>query len=185
MVYRKITDNLALELVSPFNAEVLFDLIEKNRTYLSEYLTWVDETKSSETIIENTKNTLKSFSEKTGIGYVINLKNEIVGRISLWLNNKNANIYEIGYWIIEEKSNQGIMTLCVNEIMKIGIEYFDIEKFEIDCIVENIGSNKIAKKLGYKLEGTKRSAIKVNNRTYDMNQYGILKNEYIEIGKSI
>jgi len=62
--------------------------------------------------------------------------------------------------------------------MEVGIEYMNVEKFEIACIVENVGSNKIAQKIGYILEGTKRNAIRVNNKIYAMNQYGMLKSEY-------
>jgi len=178
IAYRKVSTNISMELVSPYNAEIIFKLVEENRKYLSEYLTWVEKTKNSEQIYDNIKKALIDFSEKKSVDYVIREGDEIIGRISIWLNNENTNTYEIGYWIIAKKSKKGITTSCVKEIMKVGIEYMNVEKFEIICVAENIGSNKIAKKIGYKLEGTKRNAKRVNNIMHDMNEYGMLKSEY-------
>ena len=167
-----------LELVSPYYVEAVFRLVEENRKYLSEYLTWVEKTTSSEQVLANTKKALISFSEKKSIVYLIIEKKEVIGRISIWLIDENTNTYEIGYWIAERKKNLGIITSCVKEVIEMGMEYLNVEKYEISCIVENIGSNKIAQKNGFILEGIKRNAIKVNNKIYNMNQYGLLKEEF-------
>lgn len=178
IAYRRISKDLSLELVSPYSVEAVFKLVEENRKYLSEYLTWVEKTASSGQVLENTKKALISFSEKKSIDYIVIEKGEVVGRISVWLIDEETHTCEIGYWIIERKKNLGIITSCVREVMDVGIEYLKAEKFEIACIVENIGSNRIAQKNGFKLEGTKRNAIRVNNRVYNMNQYGLLRDEY-------
>jgi len=178
LAYRRITSDLCLELVSPYSVEAVYRLVEENRKYLSEYLTWVEKTTSSEQVLENTKKALTSFSERKSIDYLVIEKDEVIGRISIWLVDENTCTYEIGYWIIEQKKNLGIITSCVREVMDVGIEYLNAEKYEITCIVENIGSNRIAQKNGFSLEGTKRNAIRVNNKVYNMNQYGLLKEEY-------
>ncbi|HUW71303.1 MAG TPA: GNAT family N-acetyltransferase [bacterium] len=177
LAYRRVSADLWLELVSPYSVEAVFKLVEENRKYLAEYLTWVEKTTSSDQVLENTKRALISFSEKKSIDYLVIENDEIVGRISIWLVDENTSTYEIGYWIIERKRNLGIISSCVREVIDIGIEYLDAEKYEISCIVENIGSNRIAQKNGFKLEGIKRSAIKVNDKVYNMNQYGLLREE--------
>lgn len=180
IVARYVTNNISLELVSPYFVDEVFEVVDSNRKYLSEYLTWVEETKDKEKVLENTKKALVSFSEKKSIDYIIKAAEKVIGRISIWLTDEKTRTFEIGYWISEKYSKKGIITSCVKEVMDVGIEYLNVEKFEIICIVENIGSNKIASKLGYRLEGTKRRAIIVNNKAYDMNQYGMLRNEYVE-----
>ncbi len=178
LAYRRISSDLFLELVSPYSVEAVFKLVEDNRRYLGEYLTWVDTTISSEQVLENTKRALLSFSEKRSVDYLVVEKNEVIGRISIWLTDKDTFTYEIGYWIIERKKNLGIISSCVREVIDMGIEYLNAEKFEIACIVENIGSNGVAQKNGFILEGIKRNAIMVNGKKYNMNQYGLLKEEY-------
>ena len=177
VTYRRISNDLWLELVSPYSVEAVFKLVEENRKYLSQYLTWVEKTISSAQVLENTKRALISFLEKKSIDYLVITNEEIIGRISIWLIDEGTSTYEIGYWIIESKTNLGIISSCVREVIDIGIEYLNAEKYEIACIVENIGSNRVAQKNGFKLEGIKRNAIKVNNKVYNMNQYGLLREE--------
>ncbi len=181
VTYRSIADDLWLELVSPYHVDDVFRMVEENRTYLSQYLNWVEITKSSEQVLENTKKALIAFSEKKSIDYVVMESSGVIGRISIWRVDEATRTYEIGYWIIERKRNQGIITSCVREVMDAGMEYLGAEKFEIACIVENMGSNRVAQKSGFKLEGTRRNAIKVNDRVYSMNQYGLLREEYDEL----
>jgi len=178
IAYRKISNDLWLELVSPYSVEAVFKLVEQNRDYLAVYLSWVEQTTNSAQVLENVKKALISFSEKKSIDYLVIENQEIIGRISIWLVDEGTSTYEIGYWIIERKKNLGIMSSCVREVIDIGIEYLDAKKYEIACIVENIGSNRIAQKNGFKLEGTKRNAIKVNGKLYNMNQYGLLREEW-------
>jgi len=106
IAYRQVNADISLELVSPYTAEIIFKLVEDNRRYLAQYLTWVEKTTNSEQIFENTKKALVGFSEKKSIDYVIRESDEIIGRISIWLNNENTKTYEIGYWIIEKKARK-------------------------------------------------------------------------------
>lgn len=180
MVYKKINNEIELELVSPYTAEEVYSIVEENREYLAEYLNWLDKTKSSEDVYQNTKNALTRFADKKGIDYVIKENGKIIGRISIWQTNEEANVFEIGYWISKEHARRGIMTLCAKEILRIGIEYLKAEKFEIYCIAENIGSNRVAQKLGFRLEGTIRNSIKVNEKLFTMNVFGLLKEECLK-----
>lgn len=180
MVYTKVSTTIELELVSPHTVEEVYAIVENNREYLAEYLNWLDKTKSSEDVYQNTRNALSRFADKKGIDYVIKKNGRIIGRISIWQTNEDAKVYEIGYWIVKEQSRKGIMTLCAKEMLKVGIEYLKAEKFEIYCIAENTGSNKVARKLGFTHEGTIRNSIKVNERLFSMNVFGLLKDEYLK-----
>ncbi len=177
MVYYRIDDNIELELVSTYNADIILDLINRNREYLAKYLSWVDETTSTDVIIENTKKTLKAFGEKTGIGWVVKFDKQIIGRISIWEAEEKSRIFEVGYWIAEAFSRKGIMTECIKKVIDIGFDYLKAEKIEICCIDENTGSNRIPQKLGFLKEGTRRNSLKIRDKIYNMNIYGLLKEE--------
>ena len=178
MVYSRINEHIEIEMVSPFNVENIYMLVQSNKDYLAESLDWVDETNSQDIVLENTKRALRDYAEKTGVGYVIKFNGTIVGRISLWEVNSKAKIYEIGYWISQEHTKKGITTDCAREVINIGFRYFGAEKIEINCIVENTASNRIVKKLGFKHEGVRRNSIKVRDKVYNMNRYGLLKSEW-------
>ena len=180
MVYYKVDEHIELELVSSFYVNDIFMLVQNNKEYLAEYLDWVDETKSPEVILENTKKALRDYSEKTGIGYVIKVDGKIVGRISLWEVSTKTKTFEIGYWISQEYTKKGIMTECTKVVINTGFKWFGSEKIEINCVVDNIASNRIAQKLGFTHEGIKRNAIKLRGKVYNMNRYGLLKSEWKE-----
>ena len=180
MVYSRINETLELELVSPYNAEKILEIVNRNREHLSRYLSWVDETKTIEPIIENTRKALISYADMNGIAYVIKLNGEIIGRISIWEAEKETCIFEVGYWIDKEYERKGIMTACVKRVIGIGFKYLKAKKIEICCIDENIGSNRIPQKLGFTKEGIRRKSNKIGNKIYDMIIYGLLEREYLE-----
>ena len=178
MVYMKLDGGVELELVSPYNADEIYALVDANRDYLAEYLTWVDETKGPEEVLASTRRSLETFAAMKGVAYVIKVDGAIAGRISMWLSEERASVYEIGYWIAEAASGRGVMTRCVDELVRIGIENLNAEKFEIVCVVGNIASNRVAQKAGFRLEGTRRRSQIVRGVAYDMNRYGLLRGEY-------
>ncbi len=58
--------------------------------------------------------------------------------------------------------------------MKIGLEFYSLERFEIRCAVENIKSRAITERLGFMNEGTIHRAEKVCDHWYDHAVYGKL-----------
>ena len=55
-----------------------------------------------------------------------------------------------------------------------------INRLEMSAFVENVGSNAIAKKLGFKYEGRKREASipESTKKVHDDNLYSMLRREY-------
>ena len=117
MTYLCLTDRLALEIVTPFNALELFSLVDANRDHLREYLPWVDATKSSDDSASFIKGALKRFAEARELTYFIKQDGCIIGIISLWLEYPDTNTHEIGYWLAKSHTNQGIMTHCVARLL--------------------------------------------------------------------
>lgn len=172
-----VTDEIRLEIISPFYAEMVYAVIDKNRAYLRKFLGWVDSTKSPEDSYAYIRGALKLYAEKKEITYFIFYKNELVGTTSIWIKHEDTAVCELGYWLCENVSRHGVATKCARELMKVGFEFLKAEKIEISCSTVNVGSNRIAEKLGMKLEGTLRRAENVNGIVYDHNVYGILREE--------
>jgi ribosomal-protein-serine acetyltransferase len=175
MLVFELDNNIKLEMYTPFDAEELFNVIEKNREYLREWLPWVDGTKEVSNINGFLEKSIKEYSEKKRIGYLIKIDKKIVGILDAFLHNKSTETYQIGYWISKVESNKGIMTKSVKILMDLVFNIFNAKKIEIYCATTNLPSNKIPQKLGFKLEGTIRNAEKVNDKIYDLNLYGLLR----------
>ena len=62
-----VRENLELRLRAETDAEALFNLVDKNRLYLRQWLPWVDATKTVEDSRKYIQSCLSSFEKQEGI----------------------------------------------------------------------------------------------------------------------
>ena len=90
MFIHKINNDLSLKLIELRDGERVFELTNKSRGYLREWLPWLDITTKLEDTIEFIKICLKGFAENKSLNAVILFKGEIVGVAGYnninWLN---------------------------------------------------------------------------------------------------
>lgn len=108
-----------------------------------------------------------------GIFRAIIVDNEYVGNISVEKNNdlsyKDA---EIGYFLLNEKCSNGIMTIAVNKICEIAFDILDIVRITGIVYSQNLASKRVLEKNDFVLEGIMKNAILKNDTLYDMCIYG-------------
>ena len=175
MISRKIDETISLEIVMPVDAKVIFQLVDDNRVYLGEYLSWVANTRQEEDTVNFVKKSLDRTKEMTGIDYKILKDNAVIGIVGLFETNRDTRTFEIGYWIGEKHGRKGIISKTVPAVEEIGFGCFGARKIEIRCAVENIASNRVAQKAGYQLEGTLRNCGLIGTRFLDYNVYGKMR----------
>ena len=61
---------------------------------------------------------------------------------------------EMGYWIRASKSGNGLMTEAVNALTRYAFEELRVRRVAITCDAQNIPSQKIALRLGFRHEAT-------------------------------
>jgi RimJ/RimL family protein N-acetyltransferase len=66
------------------------------------------------------------------------------------------NVREIGYWIHQAYTNQGLATEAASALVKVAFEIEDILRVEIHCDPTNVKSSAIPNKLGFNNEGILR-----------------------------
>ena len=97
---------------------------------------------------------------------------KIIGGISL---EKKDGVYKktavIGYMILKEYSNRGIMTNAVKQIINIGFNCLDLLRIEGHVYDKNIASCRVLEKNDFVLEGILKSAIYKNDQAYDLRMY--------------
>lgn len=178
--FLKINDELLLHQPQIDFAEELFTLVDENRTYLREFLPWVDGTKT----VADSRNFLRDARRFSQGGQqfhtVIIYQNKIIGLIGFNAIRKNHQKGEIGYWISENMQKKGIITKAANRLINYGFKHLNLNRIIIQASTQNIGSQRVAQRLGFTYEGTLRSDYLLNDEFIDMEVYGLLKKDVIK-----
>ncbi|PIR80013.1 MAG: RimJ/RimL family protein N-acetyltransferase [Candidatus Levybacteria bacterium CG10_big_fil_rev_8_21_14_0_10_35_13] len=176
----KILKNGDLELRNFFvsDADKLFNLVDKNRDYLEEWLPWLQSVKKA----EDSEKKIKEWAEKEKKGEGVNLgiwyKRQLVGVVSFNFINKENKKAEIGYWLDKNHQGKGIMTKSCELLIDYGFNELKLHRIEISCAQGNNKSCAIAERLGFTKEGYFRESALLNGEFVNMNWYGFLKSDW-------
>ena len=177
MFFREIKPDLKLSLSIPQYAEELFQVIQKNRDFLKEWLPWLDDVKEISDTREFIELQLQRFQQGEALHITIFYQEKIVGLLGYNQIDRINSIGYIGYWLGEEYNRKGIMTQSVQELINIGQTYYSLNRIDIRCAIDNDRSRAIPERLGFKNEGVIRHAAKVYDQYQDHVIYGLLKSD--------
>jgi len=175
-----VDENTRLKIPAIEDAEILFQLVEKNRDYLRERLQWLDSISSLQDEINFIVTSRNNQIQGSSGTWLIFENNEVLGTLTLnWLDWEN-NSCGIGYWISKQKSGKGIVTSCCRSLINHLIRNNKLHRFVIEAAVDNYASRKVAEKLGMRLEGINKDRAIVNGKYVDHVMYAITAPEWKE-----
>ena len=149
----KIDDHLSLRQVKLEEAEELFNIVDRDREYLGEWLPWPKFTNTVDDQRDFIAKTIQQRINGEQYGYGIILDGCIVGHISL-MHLSDGQDPEIGYWIAQNASGKGITTRAAQALTDFGFNVLGLDRIVIKADTKNTGSNRVAEKIGYKLDRT-------------------------------
>jgi len=165
--YKIETERLVIRCYQPEDAGKLHEAVTISVDHLSPWMPWINQEAGG---MEGKLDRIRTFRGEFDLGkdYVFGIFNKaetkLIGSTGLH-TRAGEGAREIGYWISTEFLKQGFALESVSALVKTGFELEALSRIEIHCSVENIPSQAIPKKLGFRLE-----AILKNNST-DANEY--------------
>ena len=175
-----LRDGVELRLVEERQADAIFTAVEQNRDYLREWLLWVDATTGAQPVVEFIRKALHQFAENRGFAAGIWAAGRFIGSVGFhnidWVNRK----VEMGYWLDREQQGKGIMHDACRVMIQHAFEELKLNRVEIRCALGNGSSNRVAQRLGFRLDGTLRGANLLYGEYHDLNIYGLLASEWEE-----
>lgn len=175
--------DLLIKKIKLSDSQRSFEMIDRHRNTLREFLPWVNLTKD----IEDQNKSLIKFEEnwrtKSEFNFLIEYKEEYVGGISAH-NIDLANLsFEIGYMLFPPFWKKGIMQKAVSLFTK---EFFKLgyERAEIRCDAQNVSSALVPLSLGFTLEGIRRNDLRISAKRRDSMVFSALRTDQIEIKKT-
>ncbi|HYQ58288.1 MAG TPA: GNAT family N-acetyltransferase [Draconibacterium sp.] len=179
MEHIRINDKIRLELINPSIANIVFQTIDRDRKFLKKWLPFVTYTST----LEDTKAFIESVAakdNKSDLVYTIWYSEVFAGLIGFkdtdWMNRKT----ELGYWLAEKMQGKGIITMCVEKLIRFAFQKQKLNRIQIKVAEENMPSAKIPIKLGFVCEGTERQGEHHEYGYVNLKIYSLLKHEYLE-----
>ena len=93
---------------------------------------------------------------------------DMVGRVNLHsIEGEKVRKAELGYRIGEKDQGKGYASEAVKLVVKQGFEKYGLTKIEAGTSAENMGSQKVLEKNGFKLVGKEGKVMKINDKWVD------------------
>lgn len=162
------------------DAESLFALIDRHRSFLRTWLPWLDLTRA----VDDTRMFIEGTQQQLAVnnGFQAGLWNQgrLVGVIGYhridWLNRSTS----IGYWLGEEFQGRGMMTKACRAMVSYAFDRYHLHRVEIRCAEGNVKSRAIPERLGFLPEGKIREAEWLYDHFVDHMVYGMLAPDWFE-----
>ncbi len=169
---------IALKLAHPGQAEELFNLLERERGTLEEFVPWVAETQS----LPATQRFLReSDLFNQGGQKLISLiywQGLLAGSIGLLRINRQHRSAEMGYWLGKEAEGRGIMSTAARLLVTYIFEHLPIHRLEIRIPSPNVRAQRIPHVLGFQHEGTLRQGAFHHGQFLDIELYALIRTDW-------
>jgi ribosomal-protein-serine acetyltransferase len=167
-----------LRLLQISDTDELFDLVDKNRSYLRTWLPWLDGTTVSSDTRGFIKSTLQQLADNRGFVAAICVEKSIAGVVGYNHIDWQNRIGYIGYWLAEAYQGRGLMTISCRAVIDYGFEVLALNRMVINCASENSRSRAIPERLGFTHEGTCRDAEWLYDRFVNHEVYAQLHTDW-------
>ncbi len=157
------------------DAAPLFEIIERDRDYLAEFLPWTD----GIVVLEDEQKFVESIMSQPSTGsdarvsFIIEYRSQLAGTIGIRLTNPQTHTGEIGYLLAEPMQHKGIMTRACEATTAHGFVEMNLRRIEIYADPENPKSRAIPLRLGYSDDGMVPYTFRVSGKTRQMAAYSM------------
>ncbi|WP_309736809.1 GNAT family protein [Chamaesiphon sp. OTE_75_metabat_556] len=153
-----VGDRYQLRSIQIADAEELFALTDANRSYLRQWLPWLDVVTQVEHTRDFIAREMQQFAEQKGLAAAIYDGGRIIGMVGFNRLEQQDRIGYIGYWLAQSDRGKGIMTEACRSLINYGFTKLKLNRVVITCATENHRSRAIPLRLGFTKEGVIRDA---------------------------
>jgi ribosomal-protein-serine acetyltransferase len=178
MIKITISSDLELRQLQEADAGAAYQLADKNRALLREWLGWLDKTNSAADYLVYIRDQALWIEAGKGAVLGIFFQGNFAGMVGLNTIDKVNKRAEIGYWLGAEYQGKGIMTAAVKAIMETGFKDYDLNKLELHAATGNARSRAVAERLDFQLDGVLRQHEWLYDHFVDHASYSLLRADW-------
>lgn len=117
------------------------------------------------------------WENESGAGWAISHRGEVVGQISLRRVDLSAGSGEISYWALPNARGHGFASKALSALTVWAFVTAGFHRLELSHSVDNPASGAVARKCGYRYEGTKRQQALHIDGWHDMHLHARLSSD--------
>ena len=175
-----VDEDITLRLLATSDAETLFELVDQNRSYLRQWLPWLDHS----TTIEHSRIFINSIHEqllsKKGFACGVFVMDRLVGMCGFHeIDNENQTVV-IGYWLSEDHQGRGIISRCTNFFINYAFDELGLQKVFIPVAEQNTKSRAVCERLGLTSEEIQVNAENLYGNLVNHVRYAMTKDKRLK-----
>jgi len=175
----RVNDSVELRQLVRDDAEELTILIDLNRSYLREWLPWLDSSGSINDTARFIGRSVEQAEDENGLTLAIICSGRIAGVIGQHYVDSLNRRTEIGYWLDAAHQGRGIVTRATARLVDHAYREQDINRVILQCASGNVKSRAVAERLGFAQEGILREAEWLYDHYVDLVVYSMLKRTWV------
>ncbi len=113
--------------------------------------------------------------------WIVTADGEPAGWITLVVTNWDHGLAEFGYALATAYQRRGLMAPAIEQLLADLFLNTPIERLEARCSVDNVASQKVLDKLGFRYEGRLRGYFRLRGERVDNNLYAMLREDYLAL----
>jgi len=168
---RDLGDGLVLRALDAEDAEELFALVDRNRTYLARWMPWPADYRAPADAQRSIRDARTRLEAGTGFQLAVVERGRIVGMAALAAIDSDAGTCRCGYWLAPACQGRGVMTRAVASLLEHAFDELGLRRVELRATPDNLSSRRVAERLGFRFERTPPAAEPSADGTRDQVQY--------------
>lgn len=158
--------------------EELFLCVEENRSYLREWMPWIDISKSADDVGVFVGRTVADYETGSSFRMGIEVDGKLRGVCALEEIRTMHRRCKIGYWLSRELQGQGLMTASCRALLRYAFAERNMHLVELRAARDNAKSRRVAERLGMKLDGYLREQEWLYDHFVDHAVYTLVEDEW-------
>lgn len=150
----QVDEQITLELQSPYHDHELFHLVNDNREFIGQHLTWVHKVNYLKDIQRYMKRDLQGMANARRWAWLIRYEGQAVGKIGLFITMPAIEECELHYFLSKNFTGKGIITKSAKIVTDFAINVLNLKHVLIGFSTQNPKSGAVAERLGFQYEYT-------------------------------
>lgn len=183
------SERLFMRCYRPGDGAMYLEVIRENRDHLFEFLPEILETMQNDADAEAVIRWQNSEWQQRNL-FIFSIWEKGSGKFvgETYLANPDWHVpsLELGYFVVQESTGKGYATEAARAMLGYAFERLQVNRLDLQCREDNLASQRVAERCGFKLEGRQRLRHRKKDGTLvDRLWYGLLHAEWLEGSTSL